>query len=433
MIIYILRLEQGKYYVGKTKDLQRRFEEHKRGHGSVWTMKYKPLSIEQYFEDCSDFDEDKYTKIYMNKYGIANVRGGTYVTIDLTDEQIKYLSQEIRTATDACLNCGTKGHFIKNCPSNKIVSHKQTYNLFQLDNKTINEISQIRGIATNTIENHLIRCIYEGLKLNLDRVGHSNKYHQMIVNVVHSSVINNKVSNLKPIKERCPPEITYFMIRCSVALMSSKRQYPKVKSQNVGSLKIKSPKVESPKIKSQKVESPKIKLPNSGSSKVKSQKAESLKIKSLNTGSSNIKAPKIKMINKNIKLGKHVGEGDMEFIKSWCNFSSNETLEILYLAEQDFGCVNFDKINFDDIFVGVTNFRIFKFQEGLSQSLPLNKIDKLEHVHHWIRWDNIKCYLKHDESHIKIGIYDYMSCQLMCEYLKQRGGFDQYDEIGEFI
>lgn len=75
--------------------------------GSVWTKKYKLLKI----ENASHFDEDKYVKEYMDLYGIDNVCGGTYSSINLTNSQKNLLVQEIRGANDCCFRCGRKGHF----------------------------------------------------------------------------------------------------------------------------------------------------------------------------------------------------------------------------------------------------------------------------------------------------------------------------------
>jgi hypothetical protein len=113
--IYILKLQGNHYYVGKTDNPQKRFQEHLRGSGSAWTKKYKPLCIEQVISNQTDFDEDKYVKICMNKYGIENVRGGAYTSIDLTEEQEASLRHELRAATDKCLNCGKPGHFAYQC------------------------------------------------------------------------------------------------------------------------------------------------------------------------------------------------------------------------------------------------------------------------------------------------------------------------------
>ena len=43
--LYVLELTNKKYYIGKTTDVIRRYEEHKSGKGSAWTSKYKPLSL----------------------------------------------------------------------------------------------------------------------------------------------------------------------------------------------------------------------------------------------------------------------------------------------------------------------------------------------------------------------------------------------------
>lgn len=51
----------------------------------------------------------------MAKYGIEQVRGGTYSTVQLTPETIDHLRREIRNANDLCLRCGRAGHFVSSC------------------------------------------------------------------------------------------------------------------------------------------------------------------------------------------------------------------------------------------------------------------------------------------------------------------------------
>jgi len=115
MYIYILELTDSKYYVGRTSDIKRRYQEHLEGTGSVWTRKYKPVSLEKAIENVSIYDEDRYVKEYMHKHGIDNVRGGSYSTIELTEAQKTLIKKEIWGATDCCMNCGKQGHFAKTC------------------------------------------------------------------------------------------------------------------------------------------------------------------------------------------------------------------------------------------------------------------------------------------------------------------------------
>jgi predicted GIY-YIG superfamily endonuclease len=113
--IYILKLKEGKYYIGKTKNIEKRWNEHLIGEGSGWTKKYKPVLLMKIIVSTSYFDEDKYVKEYMAKYGINNVRGGTYSNIDLDDNSISVLEKEIRHSKNLCTRCGRDTHFIKDC------------------------------------------------------------------------------------------------------------------------------------------------------------------------------------------------------------------------------------------------------------------------------------------------------------------------------
>jgi predicted GIY-YIG superfamily endonuclease len=113
--IYVLRLQAGKFYVGKSENPMRRYQEHLEGKGSSWTRKYRPLKVEKILENASPFDEDKVTKEMMAKHGIENVRGGSYVTETLDDVQEEALLREIWGAKDCCTQCGRKGHFIADC------------------------------------------------------------------------------------------------------------------------------------------------------------------------------------------------------------------------------------------------------------------------------------------------------------------------------
>lgn len=120
-IIYILELEHGKYYVGKTDDVDKRYQQHLNGRGTYFTRIHKPVRILKIVPDASDFDEDRYVKEMMADHGIDNVRGGSYSN-NLTREQITALEREIRGARDLCLRCGRAGHFIEKCYARRDVN-----------------------------------------------------------------------------------------------------------------------------------------------------------------------------------------------------------------------------------------------------------------------------------------------------------------------
>ena len=145
--IYVLKLENDKYYIGKTdKMVKERFNEHLSGYGSVWTALNKPIEIIESKENPDTFDEDKYTKIYMSKYGINNVSGGSYVTIELPEYQFKSLEQELCTSKNKCFKCHGNGHFADKC--DKIKDEKTTTSIFGLEV----EDESIKKVIGTTIE-----------------------------------------------------------------------------------------------------------------------------------------------------------------------------------------------------------------------------------------------------------------------------------------
>ena len=79
--IYVLNLENGKKYVGKTADFDNRMYAHFNGNGSKVTKKFKPINGE-IVDTCPGFFasklEQKYTNKNIQKYGYNNVRGGSY-------------------------------------------------------------------------------------------------------------------------------------------------------------------------------------------------------------------------------------------------------------------------------------------------------------------------------------------------------------------
>jgi len=54
----------------------------------------------------------------MDKYGIDNVRGGSYCTLKLSEYDKQKAQQTINSVMDRCYICGMSGHFVNNCNVN---------------------------------------------------------------------------------------------------------------------------------------------------------------------------------------------------------------------------------------------------------------------------------------------------------------------------
>lgn len=113
--IYILSLQENKYYVGKSNNPVARIKQHAEGYGSQWCKKYLPIIKYDVHPNCSSYDEDKYVKMLMEEKGIPNVRGGSYPRELLTANEIIFLQKELDNATDRCYKCKQTGHFISEC------------------------------------------------------------------------------------------------------------------------------------------------------------------------------------------------------------------------------------------------------------------------------------------------------------------------------
>lgn len=101
--IYIIRLENNKFYVDSENDnnenrerhIPKVIQKHIEGNGGEWTEKFKPICLYKMYKKCRKNDVNKYTKIMMRKYGINNVRGGIYNKLKIEDKEKILLMKEL--------------------------------------------------------------------------------------------------------------------------------------------------------------------------------------------------------------------------------------------------------------------------------------------------------------------------------------------------
>ena len=139
--IYKLKLENGKKYIGKTVDIDRRMDQHFSGNGAKVTQKFKPIEGEV-IDTCPGYFankvEQKHTDKNIKKHGYANVRGGKYTNSTTLKPNVKLVAWDDLDSNDdddddleswpdldsdddddleynTCYRCGRTGHFANNC------------------------------------------------------------------------------------------------------------------------------------------------------------------------------------------------------------------------------------------------------------------------------------------------------------------------------
>ncbi len=95
-------------------------------------------------------------------------------------------------------------------------TRKLSYNLY-IQGKSIEEITNIRKLTKQTIQNHLLDCFKEGLELDLEKEIHTNYEKQ-----IYEAIEKYGTQKLKPLKEALPEEVSYLDIRYYITIFETK-------------------------------------------------------------------------------------------------------------------------------------------------------------------------------------------------------------------
>lgn len=151
--IYILQLENGKYYVGRTKHKEKRLKDHFSNKGCIFTRIFKPEKVLHIFSNCDEYDEDKYLFKVMEIHGIDNVRGGCFSSLKLSENDRSYIEKRILGASDRCYHCKSRFHYIRDCPE-RTYKQRQLPQQSLLDDScsssTVSFLSDVTETTTST-------------------------------------------------------------------------------------------------------------------------------------------------------------------------------------------------------------------------------------------------------------------------------------------
>lgn len=99
-IQYALELEDNKYYIGTTYNLNIRYAQHCSGNGARWTSVHKPIKI----CEISFMESEKdMTLRYMSQYGYLNVRGYCWCQTTLKTNPLENVKKKKKIKTDKTL------------------------------------------------------------------------------------------------------------------------------------------------------------------------------------------------------------------------------------------------------------------------------------------------------------------------------------------
>jgi hypothetical protein len=127
--LYVLELSNKKYLIGTTTKTSDEVIIDYWENYIPWADKSEPIKVIEFYEIKDNFEEDKKTLYYMEVYGIDNVRGGSFMDDEFSDDKLAIIRKMIDANIIYCKKCKTSDHATKDCNKlnkpNDIIDLKQ--------------------------------------------------------------------------------------------------------------------------------------------------------------------------------------------------------------------------------------------------------------------------------------------------------------------
>ncbi|GFR90509.1 Werner syndrome ATP-dependent helicase-like protein [Elysia marginata] len=115
-------------------------------------------------------------------------------------------------------------------------TQRQTYIMFVLHGKPVEEVASQRGIKTSTVITHLSEALKEGLSVDIRKLGVTLHMERMITDAVWAPPVNGVTSSLTKIKDQLPTYIEYNHIKLVVSSLTARHG---LETNSNGDLKLK--------------------------------------------------------------------------------------------------------------------------------------------------------------------------------------------------
>jgi len=119
--VYVLALEQGGIYVGRSNDIDSRIQQHQSGAGSAWcrrqggVVREVPTVHAGSPDDLASWEMNE-TVAQMLMHGFENVRGWEFTNCAaLSSKECDTLKTLVMGQGNMCRRCGGEGHFATHC------------------------------------------------------------------------------------------------------------------------------------------------------------------------------------------------------------------------------------------------------------------------------------------------------------------------------